>query len=442
MRWILAAVGASLLLTGRVAAADVSDPVWVQAPDRTEWAKAYPAAAASAGVEGQAHIKCSVTDTGLLSRCAVLDEAPMGQGFGAAALSLAPGMQMGPHFANGQPSAGKDVVVPVRFTPALMHPGAIVTQPDWMKRPDPEDLAKWWPAAARGGGGQAKVSCVVTSRGLLDKCTVISESPANEGFGQAALLLTPSFLMRPMSIDGLPVGGAEVNIPIHWIDGGPQEGVPERVAQHLPWSQTPTAAQMAAAFPAQAVGHVASGHVVLNCHVIGDGVLKMCESSSEEPAHHGFASAAIALSKDFKVAINPEVLRKVNNLYINLPFDFRDPSQPVPPLEVVDPLWLRGVDPKAAGGIFPDAAAKAGLKTGIGVVVCEVAHDGTLANCAVDSEDPPGMGFGKTALAIAGVMQMNPWTQQGAPVDGAHVRIPIRLNLAADAPAAATPAKP
>jgi hypothetical protein len=41
-------------------------------------------------------------------------------------------------------------------------------------------------------------------------------------------------------------------------------------------------------------------------------------------------------------------------------------------------------------------------------------------------------------------MKMNPWTSQGAPVDGMKIRIPIRLVMPDDAPppvtAPATPA--
>ena len=115
-----------------------------------------------------------------------------------------------------------------------------------------------------------------------------------------------------------------------------------------------------------------------------------------------------------------------------------------PPVEVFDPQWLRSVNPQKAGELFPYEAYKAGLKTGRGVVLCVAAHTGELTNCSVVSEDPPGMGFGKSALAVAAVMMMNPWTQQGAPVDGALVRVPIRLNLGDDPPEAPVPppAKP
>ena len=34
------------------------------------------------------------------------------------------------------------------------------------------------------------------------------------------------------------------------------------------------------------------------------------------------------------------------------------------------------------------------------------------------------------AVAIAGVMQMNPWTDDGRPVDGARIRLPINFTQA------------
>ncbi len=75
-------------------------------------------------------------------------------------------------------------------------------------------------------------------------------------------------------------------------------------------------------------------------------------------------------------------------------------------------------------------------------IVCTVRHDGGLTACEVVSEQPAGLGFGDAALIVAGVMEMNPWTAQGTPVDGARIKLPVRLELPADTPAAATPAAP
>ena len=72
-----------------------------------------------------------------------------------------------------------------------------------------------------------------------------------------------------------------------------------------------------------------------------------------------------------------------------------------------------------------------------------MAADGTLSGCETVTEDPAGLGFGEAAMEVASVMQMSPWTKQGAPVEGARINLPIKFVLPTDATApAAPPAKP
>jgi hypothetical protein len=100
----------------------------------------------------------------------------------------------------------------------------------------------------------------------------------------------------------------------------------------------------------------------------------------------------------------------------------------------LDPVWLRLPQPADMVRNFPQAAANAGLKTGLGVVHCTATHFGGLADCTVAREEPAGSGFGAAALLLARNMEMNLWSRQGRPVYGAQLQIPIRLNLTADAP--------
>jgi len=98
-------------------------------------------------------------------------------------------------------------------------PPALITAPDWAERPNGEDLAAVYPAEARAQRleGRATLDCRVDSGGRLRGCAVAEEAPAQAGFGEAALALSPSFQMKPMSKNGVAVGGGAVRIPIRFI---------------------------------------------------------------------------------------------------------------------------------------------------------------------------------------------------------------------------------
>ena len=442
MRAILLALALGAAFAASASAADLSDAVWTKAPDRSDWAKAYPADAAKAGISGSAQLRCSATADGLLANCAVVSETPSGQGFGAAALSLTGGMELRTTSESGQLIAGKSVLVPVKFTPEVLRPGAIIGHPDWLQKPKQEDMQQYWPANSGGAAGNVLLHCVVTNRGLLEKCQAPVEQPTGHGFAAAALAMTPIFLMRPMTVDGEPVGGAGVSIPIRFEAGWSPSGGPIlHILRTAPWTAVPTPGDIAAAFPKGAVGRISTGHVVLRCALRNDGRLFGCDTVSEEPPGHGFANAARSLTKDFHTVVGDKP-GDISNIRVDIPFDFRDPTQAGQRLEVVDPFWLERPGPAAAAELFPAAAAKAGLKQGSAKVDCRVTHDGLLNDCRIVQESPTGLGFGDAALKVAGIMKMNPWTAQGAPVDGARITLPVTLVKPEDPAPAAAPAKP
>jgi TonB family protein len=109
--------------------------------------------------------------------------------------------------------------------PALPLAG-VITKPDWLTKPSGDDFARDYPPIAMMMGleGQSSIKCKVNEAGALEACTVISEQPAGIGFGQAAIQMSGLFRMKPQTVDGAPVGGAEVSIPIHFAMG--QENLP------------------------------------------------------------------------------------------------------------------------------------------------------------------------------------------------------------------------
>jgi len=102
---------------------------------------------------------------------------------------------------------------------------AVIGNPEWLRRPS----APLYPVLASRArvSGVARMLCVVTTEGLLEKCEVISETPPGYGFGQAALDMAGQMQMRPRTRDGQPVGGWSVVVPVRFqLPGAPPPASP------------------------------------------------------------------------------------------------------------------------------------------------------------------------------------------------------------------------
>lgn len=98
------------------------------------------------------------------------------------------------------------------------RPMPVITQPDWVRRPSPEQLMRAYPSAAeaRGIGGVANLACLVQVDGSLTGCSITSETPGRQGFGRAALSLSRYFRLSPRTVDGQAVDGARVTMAIRF----------------------------------------------------------------------------------------------------------------------------------------------------------------------------------------------------------------------------------
>jgi TonB family protein len=98
------------------------------------------------------------------------------------------------------------------------HP-PVVTNPDWDGKPTQEVVQAFYPPlmTALRIPGYAAVRCTVTAAGRTEGCVPVFESPRGLGFGPAAAEMAGAFRFIPKKIDGRPVDGGMVTVPIRFL---------------------------------------------------------------------------------------------------------------------------------------------------------------------------------------------------------------------------------
>lgn len=309
--------------------------------------------------------------------------------------------------------------------------------PDWKRKPTASQLQAVWPheAAKKQQTGKALISCKVNALGALYDCSVVSESPAGAGFGEAAIALTPQFLMTPAMKDGQVVPYV-VRIPINFSvpppPPRPQDFSPKRVATDIKWLAAPTYDEMAAAYPVKAREAKLGGAASLTCTLTKEGRVKACSTLLENPRDLGFAAAAKTLAPLFVGPTTWADGKSIAGGRVDIAFSFSPSMLGDGPRLVAKPQWLRVPTADQLVGSFPGGKQPT---TAVRVALdCLVQAGGKLNDCKVQSEQPAGEGFGVAAVNMSQYFQVTSWSVDGLPTVGGRIRVPIRYEIA--------PAKP
>jgi TonB family protein len=318
-------------------------PDWVRRPTSEMIMSVYPTEAFRKGVSGDATIGCRVGLQGTLFDCEVLSEKPPGDGFGSAAIAIAPQLRMTPErldgvavegavavhivFDHGGPRIGSHLSGHSAVSAVLNH--RVLTQPTWAAAPTAAQTAGAYPArAARDGAiGAASVRCFIQEDYRLKRCLIVNEEPRGFAFGAAARNLADHFVLEPPPGLEEQVKGIEVSYTVAFDPRMAQAGPP--VTGRPSWRRMPTGEMFAASYPAAArAAGVSEARILLDCDIAEGGWLNRCSVRAETPDGFGFGAAALSLADQFQTAVwTAEGLPTVGGR-ITLPIRYALPPAP------------------------------------------------------------------------------------------------------------------
>jgi len=200
-----------------------------------------------------------------------------------------------------------------------------------------EAVLVFYPTAARAAGveGSATIRCGHNEHLAVRGCVLVSETPAGQGFGAAALAMaaqapdnpklnfpdetakppaevTIRFMLRPPAIS------PDITRMAHTVS---QPGIVTK----------PTAAQIQAAYPERALDNQIEGAAAMDCTVMADGKLTGCRIAGEAPGGFGFGQATLDLAGDFVMrprAVDGEAVSGAA-VRVGINFTTTDPSAPL-----------------------------------------------------------------------------------------------------------------
>jgi TonB family protein len=188
------------------------------------------------------------------------------------------------------------------------------------------------------------------------------------------------------------------------------------------WTAAPTAAEMAAAYPAKAKAEGVGGAVELMCAASRTGAMTACDVLGESPRGYGFGSAARKLAQQ-----SLRVAGVAKDAEVRVPITFSPDLAKGGTATVKTPVWTALPSVTDMQSVVPKG--ESGPNNALVTLVCDVQPGGSLSGCAVDREEPTGHGLGPAVLALAPKFQVGLMSAEGMPTVGSKVRVPVRFDL-------------
>jgi hypothetical protein len=169
---------------------------------------------------------------------------------------------------------------------------------------------------------------------------------------------------------------------------------------------TPSDAEVMAAWPAASKARGTPGNAIALCKADVAGRLSGCQVMVQRPGGAGFGEALVSLAPRYRLRYAPEGARPAAaDVLISA-------TWPVPDTA---PDWR--VAPK--DGDFATSSTDAAWRHDgpeLSVMNCLLGRLGTLYQCTVVYQDPPGIGLGEMSLRFADYLRFKPAMLSGKPV--------------------------
>ncbi len=308
-------------------------PEWAAKPGAEVMTGYYPKEAMDKTVSGRVIVGCKTNLDSSLSDCEVLEEAPIGMGFGEATRRMVEAeFRISPAIVNGKPEGGGSVRVPIRWVTPMTGSRAVIFKAIWAEAPTFSDVEAAWPAAAGDlSEGVGVIRCRVQPDGRLSNCGIAGQTPWGSPFGGAARTLAEKFRVRLTPEEAKEFTVADLTFSVRFFNPATAPGKARRIVGPE-WIRKINPEKIVALYPAAAADKgVTSGVGVADCFVAPDGSLTDCKVAREGPEGLGFGAAAVAVAGITQMNPWSPEGRPSHGVRIKLPINFSLAPEPAPP---------------------------------------------------------------------------------------------------------------